>query len=112
MHRGEMFREVRTTQPEQSSHSFLEQAAQSVTDELGLDISRMREAGWLVTTEEEVDSPHREGPGTENWLRTLWFKDDRVAIALETRDVWNNVVTECVYLGIRPERHQLLHLDK
>ncbi len=97
MHKGEVRQELRTTQPEQPTEDFLQAAAQSVAEEIGLPIEKLR--SYFRTTYDEVSSPQLQQPIAEHRLAILWYGDQPVATALETRTELNMVLTQTTYFG-------------
>jgi hypothetical protein len=98
MEKGEIRQEIRTTQPEQPGREFLEEAARAVADDVGLSFEQLSATSSLTITEEPMGSRFIRGE-SENWLRILWYRDTPAAIAVETRNERNNVVTQMAYFG-------------
>src|SRR5437868_4641942 len=100
MERGEIRQFLNTTQPEQPTEPFVEEALSQIAHDLGLEMSKLHERHVFITSQ-QLQSRHNPGIQSDDRLTIVWCHDEPAALSLETRNVFNNVRTQQVYLGPR-----------
>jgi hypothetical protein len=98
MEKNEVREELRTTQPEQPTESFIEEAISQLAADLGVEVGELPNLGVYVSAS-PLESRYNTGISSDDRITIIWHHERPAAFSLETRNERNNITTQQVYLG-------------
>jgi hypothetical protein len=106
MEQGEVRQKLQTTQPEQPTRKFLDEAIRQLANDLGAEVGELPMLNVFVTYY-DLPSRYNRLRESDDRLMIIWHNERPAATSLETRTERNEVLTQSIYHGPQePDAHE------